>query len=64
MLLTKQETEEEYKVKGGNTEKISVFKTPTPPITYSKCAMLCAHPGGVILEAPQEYCSSPLRHRL
>lgn len=24
----------------------------------------CGHPGGIILEAPQEYCSSPLQHRL
>ena len=51
------------KVKRGNKEFFFVFKTPSPPITYSKCAMLRS-PRRSHSEAPQEYCSSPPRHKL
>lgn len=35
-----------------------------PLLLQTPNVQCCAHPGGVILDAPQEYCSSPLRHRL
>lgn len=46
------------KVRGGNTEKIPSLQLHTPNVQW------CAHPGGVVLETSQEYCSSPPRHRL
>lgn len=63
VFLTKWERQKNKRWKEGMQKRFLSLKLP-PLLLHTPNVQCCVHPGGVILEAPQEYCSSPLRHRL
>lgn len=62
-FLTPKMRRKNKRWKEGIQKRFLSLKLP-PLLLHNPNVQCCVHPGGVILEAPQEYCSSPLQHRL